>query len=945
MREKIKSVFNTGTKKMIALIVAASMVLSFVPTLSTEVFADGAIIEISTKEELSKIGNDAGYPLNGSYKLTEDIDLSGISFIPIGTQAAPFTGIFDGNGKTISNLTINSTSLHTGLFGYISGTRDDSKSASDATSWSQGIVKNLTLTDASVTSSQDYTGAIAGYIKDAYIGNCTVSGSVNGTNYASGIVGGADGNDLAEKLVNYASVTATGSHSCSGGIIGMAFSYSYVKECYNYGTVYGTACDGGIVGHLENSATVRNCGNFGAIGSRGRAGGIVGAAIGREQSPVSVDNPHPTIENCFNLGTFTTTNYIAGICAFSSSVEIIKNCYSASPSGVKIIGSAILLNGYRAYLLEECYYDEYYNSDGQSTQLTTELIKGATGKAGSLVDILNANCMNEAINTTYNSNPGAAFDGNEWYFWVIDKDSNSASYGYPIFSGSFDEKSREGFDIAVDADMGLLDGFAASSVYVVTAEDDASTYWTVTVGADGTYVVTDKNDNIVGQGNDAVNKGVWILDAWYGKNLTFAKQPGEEGGEVETSTVDISKVEKDNGIYDKAVMPSEIPAENIVVGDTQITINPAVSGQQYAVFDESGVMVAEWTNATEEFVVFTGLESGKNYVVKTRTAGDATASPALLPSDATGGVAVVPLADMKSSDVTAIEDALTEVKKQINALTNITDEYKENMIKNAEIAATIAKDSIKTASDSLAAKNILETGIANMNFFATEAIAIDFINGYLNNSMDFTIYDTVKSENIDQILSGQEAWGKLTDKQKNRVNEYIAGVNGEKEDVDFESYEAYLQKVADVIDASQKAFIEKYVSDKSGEVYKEATSENYEQILSGKEDWDKLSQAEKDAIDAQLKLAGSKTYSELLAEAEEIKEPEEETTNPVEDETTNSAEEETTNPAEEQTITDGTTESPQTGDRSKAIIWINLMIGFGGIAIIITGYNKKKKHN
>lgn len=941
MREKFKSVYYTGTKKIIALIVATSLVLGLVPALSSTVLADEAAIKISTADELSKIGNDVAYPLSGSYKLTANIDLSGVSFTPIGTKDAPFTGTFDGDGKTISNLTINSASMYTGLFGYISGVRDDSKSVSDATSWSNGIVKNLNLTDASVTSTQDYTGALAGYIKDAYIGSCTVNGSVNGTNYASGIVGGADGNDLAEKLVNYASVTATGNHSCSGGIIGMAFSYSYVKECYNYGTVYGTACDGGIVGHLENSATVRNCGNFGAVGSRWRAGGIVGAATSKEQSPVSVDNPHPTIENCFNLGTFTTTSNVAGICAFSTSTEIIKNCYSASPTGVSVSGTATILSGFRAYILQECYYDEYYNSDGQSTQLTTALIKGVTGKAGSLVDILNANCMNQAINTTYNSNPGAVFDGNEWYFWVIDKNPNSASYGYPVFSGSFDEKSREGFDVSVDANMGLLDGFAASSVYVVTAEGDAKSFWTVTVGANGSYVVTDKNNKVVGQGNDAVTKGVWILDAWYGKNLTFAKQPGEEGGEVETSTVDISKVEKDNGTYDKAAIPSEIPAENIVVGDNQITINGALSGQQYAIFDESGVMVAEWKNATDGSVLFTGLESGKNYVVKTRTAGDATASPALLPSDVTGGVTVIPLTDTKDLDISAIEEALKEAKKMINALTDITDAYKEQMIKEAENAATIAKYSINTAKDSLDVKLILETGIANINYFVTEAIVRNFINGYLNTDMDYTVYETVNSENIDQILSGQEAWNKLTDEQKNLVNEYIAGVNSDKEDVDFDSYEDYLQKVADVIDASQKEFIEKYVSDKSGKVYKEASNENYEQILSGKADWDKLSQAEKDAIDAELKLAGSKSYLELLAEAEEIKGPEE-TTNPAE-ETTNPSEDETTTAT--QTTADGTAESPQTGDSSKAALWINLMIGFGGIAILITGYNKKKKYN
>ena len=55
-------------------------------------------------------------------------------------------------------------------------------------------------------------------------------------------------------------------------------------------------------------------------------------------------------------------------------------------------------------------------------------------------------------------------------------------------------------------------------------------------------------------------------------------------------------------------------------------------------------------------------------------------------------------------------------------------------------------------------------------------------------------------------------------------------------------------------------------------MYKEATAKNYEQILSGKADWDKKSQAEKDAINAALMANGGKSYEELLKLSGEIKE-------------------------------------------------------------------------
>ncbi len=45
--------------------------------------------------------------LSGHYILTSDIDMTGLNFSPIGNNSTPFSGIFDGNGHTISNLTIN----------------------------------------------------------------------------------------------------------------------------------------------------------------------------------------------------------------------------------------------------------------------------------------------------------------------------------------------------------------------------------------------------------------------------------------------------------------------------------------------------------------------------------------------------------------------------------------------------------------------------------------------------------------------------------------------------------------------------------------------------------------------------------------------------------------------------------------------------------------------
>ena len=77
------------------------------------------IEEISTVEQFLKIKES----LNGYYKLVADIDLSTIEWTPIGSEATPFTGVLEGNGYKIKNLTITTTvSNIAGLFGVSSGT-------------------------------------------------------------------------------------------------------------------------------------------------------------------------------------------------------------------------------------------------------------------------------------------------------------------------------------------------------------------------------------------------------------------------------------------------------------------------------------------------------------------------------------------------------------------------------------------------------------------------------------------------------------------------------------------------------------------------------------------------------------------------------------------------------------------------------------------------------
>ena len=138
---------------------------------------------------------------------------------------------------------------------------------------------------------------------------------------------------------------------------------------------------------------------------------------------------------------------------------------------------------------------------------------------------------------------------------------------------------------------------------------------------------------------------------------------------------------------------------------------------------------------------------------------------------------------------------------------------------------------------------------------------VDFIVKYLADDKG-NIYKAATAQNYAQILSGKDAWDKLSQEEKDAINTVLT-YNGGK------TYEELL-KISETLETNSTSFIKKYVSNDKG-IYKVATKDNYAQILSGKAEWDKMTQDQKDAINAILLANGGKAYDDLLKQAEEIK--------------------------------------------------------------------------
>ena len=263
------------------------------------------------------------------FELTQDIDLNGSEWTPIGkieigetqTTTKVFNGIFDGGGFTVSNITISEKTVAAGLFGYV-GTG--------------GSVKNLTISGLNVmfgTTADDlgYAGAIA-YNEGTLASIHTTGVIFNLPDYFVGGTAGYNAGSLTES-------SATGSYTVTaqtaGGIVG--YNVGSVSEVFadtdivsesseNVGLICGVNETNGSIENalaagrvkarqasgitVTNGGTIKNCAFY------GKAEGIVGAAgiaytnngtVSKSLVAANVKATGETVENEFVAGTVYAT--------------------------------------------------------------------------------------------------------------------------------------------------------------------------------------------------------------------------------------------------------------------------------------------------------------------------------------------------------------------------------------------------------------------------------------------------------------------------------------------------------------------------------------------------------------------------------------------------------------------------------------------------------------
>ncbi len=271
-------------------------------------------------EDATSDTNKINARLTADISLRNPKDSGSTEWTPIGETSggngsSAFTGTFDGQGHTISDLSITTVDVRTGLFGTTEG----------ATVKNFTIKGSIALSTGNSGTNSGIGGAIGTALSGTTISDVTscvdISNSTGTLVHVGGVVGGTGYDENADSVKIRrcvyeigSTIQVSNSTDCIGGVVGYANNGTTISYCANRGTVTATASNaytGGVLGYMNNSRiSLHNCYNYGAVQNGG--GSYCGAIIGRLRSGTAAnitDNYYLTgsASSAFGSGSITTT--------------------------------------------------------------------------------------------------------------------------------------------------------------------------------------------------------------------------------------------------------------------------------------------------------------------------------------------------------------------------------------------------------------------------------------------------------------------------------------------------------------------------------------------------------------------------------------------------------------------------------------------------------------
>lgn len=425
-----------------------------------------ASYNITSWEDLSDLANESGgFTLADDYTLTTDLDSSsagyatyagsaanaGSGFLPIGNDTTKFTGSFDGNEHTISDIVISRSGTdNVGFFGYTDG----------------ATIQDLTIDNITVDGNSRVGGLIgrasSDTISGCYVKNSDIEGHTSSA--ADGNVGGFVGESLSSITftncgVEDSAVASSGARL--GGFVGKGqggtFTSCYVKNTDVDNS--GEDSTGGFVGYVTYTTYSKcyvNGGTVSGIGSAYEVGGFCGMTFNVNGTVFSecwtsaaVDDGHTdvggfigyahsssgtTIENCYARGAVSQGSDRGGFvgeCRTS-----IKNCFSTGASANGFCGN------YVSGTITDCFFDSttagVATDDTDGTAMDAGVIPKATADMKD-VDTFTITDESGDVVTAWDfvGNPNDDTADND--YWDIDASYND---GYPELSYMIPEEEE-----------------------------------------------------------------------------------------------------------------------------------------------------------------------------------------------------------------------------------------------------------------------------------------------------------------------------------------------------------------------------------------------------------------------------------------------------------------------------------------------------------------------
>ena len=390
------------------------------------------------------IGNTATFASWNNTALSHGWDPAA-GWMPIGSSTTNFTSTFDGNGKTITGLWIDSTADYRGLFGVIGGA---------------AAVTDLTIASPTGNQKTIQGGSDVGGFVGHLMGTAVLNNLYNGTDADNGVnVSGVDSIGGIVGLVD------SGTLGESGGILS------------NTGTITGTGMMtalastsgvGGIIGRIaNNSKPTITAGstltNAGAIYAGTNGGGIIGKlGVGSLSGPtIFSDTPYSGSVTISNTGSVTATgNYAGGFIGYCdcNNLTLANYTNTATISGAGMVGGVI---GF--------FTTGHFGVNGGTISNTGDIIGTGQGVGGVLGRI-----DGEGANAVYGStlaNAGVISGGGTYVGGVIGYVLNLGNYGAVTFSNEASATTvgvSNTASVSGAGDVGGLFGYVTDSDTTIT---------------------------------------------------------------------------------------------------------------------------------------------------------------------------------------------------------------------------------------------------------------------------------------------------------------------------------------------------------------------------------------------------------------------------------------------------------------------------------------------